>query len=470
MTGSPDVRAYSAVRAATKLRTKRPPRFTLVITSTNPIQQNTIAMRQFLSYFSTGVLTFVCSMASDTQAADWPQYRGPRGDGKSSETIVSDFSRTPKILWKVKTPLGFSSFAIADGRAFTLVAREVNGRMSEICIALDSNNGEQLWEATLGPSDYDHDGGNSGARGNRGGDGPRSTPATDGQHVFVYDAHMVLTCFSASDGELLWQRDIQRELAGRSIKWLNATSPVLDGDKLYVGGGGSGQTFLAFDKSTGGLLWKSGDETITHATPCVATIHGVKQVIFFAQSGLVGVDSGSGQELWRRKFNFAVSSAASPVTENDLVYCSAGYGVGAGLFQIKKSSDDSHQVDRVWLKRNKLMNHWSTPVARNGFLYGIFEFKKYGDAPLNCVDLATGNVRWSHRGFGPGNCILVGDKLVVLSDTGEVVIAKAEPESYAELARVKAVDGKCWSTPAYSDGRIFLRSTKEAACMTWAAF
>ena len=102
---------------------------------------------------------------------------------------------------------------------------------------------------------------------------------------------------------------------------------------------------------------------------------------------------------------------------------------------------------------------------KDGYIYGIFEFKKYGKAPLQCVEMATGEIKWSERGFGPGNCILVGDKLVVLSDAGELVIVEANPESYDELSRTKVLEGKCWSTPAFSDGRVYVRSTTEGACV-----
>ena len=313
----------------------------------------------------------------------------------------------------------------------------------------------------MGKSDYGHDGGNAGADGNRGGDGPRSTPTTDGGRVYVYDSHLVLSCFDAQQGDLIWRRDIVKEFGGKEIKWLNATSPVMDGQVLYVGGGGAGQTFLAFDKSTGDLIWNSGDETITHATPHVTTINKAAQVIFFVQSGLVAVDAETGQEVWRSKFPFSVSTAASPISDGDTVYCSAGYGVGAGLFRVTGGKE----ADEIWYKSNELMNHWSTPIVHDGHLYGIFEFKKYGRAPLQCVELATGEIKWAERGFGPGNCILVGEKLVVLSDAGEVAIAKASPDKYTELARTKVIAGKCWSTPAFSNGRIYVRSTTEAACI-----
>lgn len=400
------------------------------------------------------------SVASATcQAEDWSQYRGPLGDGKSSEQIASVGSQIGDltVAWKAKTPLGFSSFAVGGDRAFTVVA--VDG--TETVLALNASTGEELWRAAMGSSDYGHDGGNNGADGNRGGDGPRSTPAISDGNVYVYDSHMVLHCLDAATGKPVWQHDIINGFAGRSIKWLNASSPVVDGDAVYIGGGGAGQSFLAFNKRDGQLIWKSGDETITHATPTLATIGGKKQLVFFVQSGLVGVEASTGEELWRTEFSFSVSTAASPVVSDNQVYCSAGYGVGAGLFEVQSNS----KVDEVWFKANELMNHWSTPIVHDGHLYGIFEFKKYGRAPLQCVELATGEIKWKEYGFGPGNCILVGDKLVVLSDTGEVAIVAATPQGYQELGRSDVLDGKCWSTPAYSNGRIYVRSTEEAACI-----
>ncbi|MCA9248550.1 MAG: PQQ-binding-like beta-propeller repeat protein [Planctomycetales bacterium] len=408
----------------------------------------------------------VCCFAmfsSTTLFGDWPQYRGDLGDGESRETIsnIDWNAQAPKILWNAPTPLGFSSFSISAGRAYTLIAEEADGKKVEKCLALDANTGKMLWSQPLGESDYGHDGGNSGASDNRGGDGPRSTPTTDGKHVFVYDAHLLLTCFDAANGRVVWRHDIVNEYSGRNIKWLNAISPLLHGEVVYVAGGGEGQSFLAFDKNDGALVWKSGDELITHATPRMALIDDVRQIIFFVQSGLVSVNAATGQEIWRTKFPFSVSTAASPVADGNRVYCSAGYGVGAGLFE----ANGKPEAERVWFKPNELMNHWSTPVLHEGHLYGIFEFKKYGKAPLQCVDLATGEIKWSERGFGPGNCILVGDKLVVLSDAGDVVLVDAKANAYHELGRVQALKGKCWSTPAYSDGRIYVRSTEEAACL-----
>lgn len=417
---------------------------------------------RFVSLFA--LCAFLLSLSPFAAAQSWPQYRGPNGDGKpAAESGAIGWSGgQPKEIWKTTTALGFSSFSVADGRAITLVAdKSDSGDVLQTCVALNAETGEQLWSYALNKNDYNGGGGNAGARGNKGGDGPRSTPTIDGDRVYVYDAQLLLVCLKADSGELIWEVDLLKDHQGRNIKWSNAISPVVDGDRVYVAGGGAGQSMMAFDKLTGAVIWKTGDEMMTHATPVVREIQGKRQVIFFMQSGLIALNPVDGTELWRTPFDYRTSSAASPVVSGNLVYCSAGYGVGAGLFEI----DESMTVKEVWLKPNRLVNHWSTPVLHDGHLYGLFSFKRYGTGPLQCVELATGEVKWEKKGFGPGNCILVGQKLVVLSDAGELVLVKAAPDAYEELARAKVLKGKCWSTPAYSDGKIFVRSTLEGACV-----
>src|SRR5262249_49763622 len=158
---------------------------------------------------------------------------------------------------------------------------------------------------------------------------------------------------------------------------------------------GEGKSLLAFDAADGALRWSRGDEKPTHATPIAATILGVRQAIYFLQSGLVSVVPETGVELWRTEFPYRTSTAASPVVSGDIVYCSAGYGVGAAAWRLAKEGDKLVPT-LLWRAQNKLVNHWSTPVAKDGKLYGLFSFKDYGKGPLACVDLASGETRWSH--------------------------------------------------------------------------
>lgn len=405
-------------------------------------------------------------MGVAVQAADWPQYRGPSHDGKSAESIAA---AVPRPVWKVPTTGGFSVFSVVGDQAFTLMSRELEGTRREVCVAFDVGTGKELWSTPLGQAKYDG-GGDSGTDDNKGGDGPRSTPACDGKLVFVLDARLGLTALDAASGKLLWAKDLVAEHGAKNIQWQNAASPVLDGDRVFVCTGAADGALMAFAKKDGQVLWKGESDAMTHATPVVAEILGLRQVIFFTQKGLVSADVATGKVLWRYPFEYRVSTAASPVVSGDIVYCSAGYDVGSGAARISREGSE-FKVTQLWKIRGsaatkaKLLNHWSTPVVKDGHLYGMFSFKEYGKGALKCVEIATGKELWSQPDFGPAGVILAGNHLVALTDRGEVVLIDPQTSGYKELARTKAVDGKCWNNPTVSGGRLFVRSTKEGACL-----
>lgn len=405
-------------------------------------------------------LLLAAGMTVSVVADEWPQYRGPHHTGASTETMAPWGTGGLKAVWKTPAPNGFSSFAVAGGFAATLYA--VQGK--ETVAVLEAGSGRTVWTAALDAADYGHDGGNAGANDNKGGDGPRSTPSIDGGSVYVLSADFVLASFSLQNGRKQWSHDLLRGYAGQQIKWKNAASPVVDGDLVIVGGGGAGQSLLAFNKATGKLVWKTGTETVTHATPVVTEIHGVRQVIFFCVSGLVSVEINSGKLLWKQPFKFAVSTAASPIVDGNVVFCSAGYGVGGGAYKVSLKGGQWGS-DEIWRipGHKHVANHWSTPVLKDGHLYGMFSFKKYGDGPLKCVDIATGEIKWEQEGFGAGNVIRVGENILALTDYGKLVLVAGSPSGYKQLAESKAVAGKCWSTPVLANGRIYVRSTKEGA-------
>jgi outer membrane protein assembly factor BamB len=307
-------------------------------------------------------------------------------------------------------------------------------------------------------------GGDSGAPDNKGGDGPRSTPTIDSGKIYAFDGKLVLYCFDAKTGEKKWAKDLVAEHHGKVISWANAASPVIEGDLIFAACGGANESLLGIDKNSGKTIWKGESDAITHATPTIGKVLGQEQVIFFTQKGLVSCEPKSGKVLWRYPFKYSVSTAASPIIAGDIVYCSAGYGVGAGAAKITKAGD-TWTATELWRETgNKIANHWSTPIYKDGYLYGMFQFKEYGTGALKCVDVKTGKEIWSQPNFGPGNVTLVGDKLVALTDAGDVVLINPIPEKYSELARFNAVKGKCWSTPSIADGRIYVRSVKEGAC------
>jgi outer membrane protein assembly factor BamB len=403
-------------------------------------------------------------LAAAAPAADWPQFRGPTLDGVTTEKVAAPWpAGGPKAVWRTPVHAGFSSFAVAGGRAYTLVLRQVDNVNNEVCVALDAETGKELWAAPLGFAKYDG-GGNAGAPGNDGGDGPRSTPTLDGDRVYVLSAALGLHCLEAGTGKTVWKKDLVKEYGAKNIQWQNAASPVLEGNLIFVCAGGASQSLLCFHKTTGAVVWKKESDSFTHASPIVTTLLGHRQVIFLTKSGLVSVVPGTGEVLWRHAFPFRVSTAASPVVGGDIVYCSAGYGVGATSVRISRDGN-TWKATELWRKENQLMNHWSTPVYRDGHVYGLFGFKQYGKVPLKCIDIATGEEKWSQDGYGQGGTILAGTDVVALAENGDLVVVEATPAAYREKARTKAVQGKCWNNPALANGRVYARSTKEAVCL-----
>ncbi len=391
--------------------------------------------------------------------ADWPQYRGPTSDGITAEKMPSPWpAGGPKVLWKNPVGAGFGSFAVKGGKAWYLA--DADGQ--DACYSIDLKTGKELWSAKFGKSIVDGNG-----------NGPRSTPVIDGDKVYALGTWLKLACFNAADGKVVWLHDLAAEFSGQTktggIKeWGSASSPVVEGDLVIVAGGGAGQAFMAFDKATGKVAWKNGDDKITHATPLPATIQGVRQAIFFMQSGLVALEPKTGERLWQYKFPFSVSTAASPVVSGDIVYCSAGYGVGGGACKISKTGD-KFSATEIWRTPGKTINHWSTPVLIDGHLYGLFGFKEHKTEPLKCIELATGKEVWSQPGFGQGQVILVDGKLVVQGDQGQLVLVEPSPAGYKEISRCQPLVGKAWGFPAYTDGILLYRTNQQMAALQVAA-
>lgn len=404
-------------------------------------------------------------------STDWPQYRGPSVDGSTPEKILTTWpTEGPKVVWKAPIGESFGSFAVAGGKAYIFIERGGD----EVLLALNADTGKETWTYTVGKTIFDKEGG----------PGPRSTPTIDGGKVYVLSTYLKLVCLNAADGKEVWARDLPKEYGGtlqlqtKGInKWGCANSPLLDGDRIYIHGGGNGQALLAFDKKTGNPVWKTGDEQLTHSTPVPATIHGIRQVIFFCQSGLVSCAADSGSVLWKFPHTFNVSTASTPIVSGDIVYCSAGYTVGSAACRISKEGNGFKATELWRTPGNNDCNHWTTPVCKDGHLYGIFGFKDYvkpganPGAPLKCIEIATGKEKWSKPGFGSGGGTILagGSHILAQSDGGALVLVEATPAGYKEVARHTPLGGKCWTMAVVANGRIYARNTKEGICLDVAA-
>lgn len=394
-----------------------------------------------------GLLSLVAGAAL---AADWPQWLGPQRDGSSPETgLLTDWPKEgPKLLWKVPGGDGYSSVAVAGKRAFTLVQRGAD----ELVICLDIADGKELWKTRSGP-----------AFKNAYGNGPRSTPAIDGDRVYVQSVTGALMCLKADAGDVVWQHNLLKDFGAKNITWGLSASPLIDGDHVLALPGGNGAGVAAFDKNNGKLAWKLGDDKASYASPVALTVGGQKQLVFFTAAGVLGVAPAEGSELWRVPWVTEFDcNIATPLVIGDKIFVSSGEEVGCVLLKLKGSG----APEVVWESKGKgsvMINYWANSVHHNGYLYGLAgEFSKVIN--LNCVDAKTGKLVWSKKDFGKASVTLADGHLFLVTKKGDLVLAEASPQEYREKARVKLL-GETRTAATIANGRLYLRDRQNLFCL-----
>lgn len=412
-------------------------------------------------------LVVILSLTSFAAAADWSQYRGANHDGISTDRLNKQWTgAVTNPLWRLVVPNSLSSLTVSGGRVFTQTRRFVGGEDKDVCVALNAATGVELWSRPVDDAGYPESGVGYD-------DGPRSTPVVHDGSVFVLSSSNKLWRLNATNGAVIWSKDLVALYGSEVIPWQNAASPVIENGLIYVNVSCSNQSLFAFRASDGEPAWRSQNEAMTHSTPVLATIHGVRQVIFATQSGLVALDPVTGTRLWKFNlpFPYGTSLAVSPVVHQDMVFMCGSQLYNMGSFTVRVSfSNNVWTATQLWANlgySSTLASVWMTPVVHEGFLYGQFGVQSFEsvNAQLKCVELRTGVVKWSVNGFGRGATLLVDNHLVSLTERGALVLVRANTNAYTELARFTAIPNyfgdtnKCWNSPAVCDGKLFVRST-----------
>jgi outer membrane protein assembly factor BamB len=233
----------------------------------------------------------VCfSLAITGFAAAWSQYRGPDHNGVSAERLNKRWTGSvTNPVWLVQLTNGITSLTVSDGRVFTQVAQDSDEDGygdKEFCVALSVTNGAMLWAKEVEAQGFLYPNGGVGYTD----DGPRSTPVVANGSVFVLTSYLKLHRLNATNGEVIWSTNLVAGFGGSVIPWQNAASPVIENGLVFVNANAGTQRLMAFNATTGALVWRSQNEGMTHSTPALATIHGLRQLIFATQSGLVSLN------------------------------------------------------------------------------------------------------------------------------------------------------------------------------------
>jgi outer membrane protein assembly factor BamB len=373
--------------------------------------------------------------------ADWPSWRGPNHDGISPEKVADAFPKEgPRQAWKAKVGQGYASMTVADGRLYTL--GNVNKSDTTTLWSLDAATGKPVWSkeypSALKPLMYDG--------------GPNAAPVVDGGRLYAVIKPGRVLCLDAKTGEPIWDKDLLAELDAQSNDWGITSAPFVTGGKVILNVGTHG---TALDAATGKVLWTTGKVGHSFSAPALAKVGGQDAVMVFATNHLAAVSLKDGSELFRHPFGKGYfCHVADPIVHDGAVFISSN---DAGGEQLQFAGG---KPELAW-RSDSLGSFTSTAVLIGGHLYGIngSAFKP-AVLELRCVDWKTGQQKWAAKGFGQGTLVAAADgKLLVLSETGELSLVKADPEKFELLGRSQILGGKCWTSPVLAGGKLFARNS-----------
>ena len=390
-------------------------------------------------------------MLAQSNSQDWPQFRGPNRDG-----AVASFAE-PKTWpdkltqrWKVDVGEGHASPILVGGRLHTFTRQGAN----EVMQALDAATGKVIWQTryaapvTVNPAAQAH------------GPGPKSTPTFANGRLYTLGMGGIVTAFDAASGKQLWQKP------GTSILPLYGTSasPLVDRGLVIVHVGGNDKGALtAFDAETGSLKWAWGGDGPSYASPLVADIEGVRQIITLTQDNVVGVSAADGRLLWRRPFKTEYTqNIINPLLAGNTVIV-AGYQVPTAAFRLVKKGEQ-------WTTENAWENAGVSLYMANGVLVGdaLFALSHRNRGQYVLVDVKSGKTIWTGMPRQAENAAIVraGNTVFALEDDAELVVGRVNAGAFQEIKRYTVANGATWAQPVISGNRVFVKDVSTIAMWT----
>jgi outer membrane protein assembly factor BamB len=446
-----------------------------------------------------------------SEGEDWPYFLGPNHTGVSGEKGFAEKwpEDGPPVLWEKKTGSGYSSPAIVGNQ---LIVFHRHGG-DEIVESIHPANGKPQWSYKYSTQYRDPYGYNN---------GPRCSPIVGNGFCYTFGAEGKIHCLDMKTGDKIWMRDIQKDFDIPQWFFGVGCTPILENDKLFVLVGGQPNSgVVAFDAKTGKTLWQNGgrdvwdgvktdnpgekkyqwtgeEMVVSYVSPILATIHGKRHLLCILRHGFVSFDPETGQinfKYWFRSRTHESVNASGPVVVGNQIFISSAYKVGSALLNINK---DGKGYDVVWRNKRNMEAHWSTPIHVDGYIYG-FSGRHEHMSDLRCLDLKTGEVKWTTNGFegdlsevrqdratgklthsktgkpvyfyGRGSKIKVEDKFIVFGERGLLTLVKINSGKYEEISRAtyKQIHYPSWPAPVLSRKRLYLRCEEMLLCLDLAS-
>lgn len=391
------------------------------------------------------MLIVVPMTRADEQPTSWPQWRGPNRDGIAPGNAWPERLTSLKQRWQ-RTDLGasYSGPIVTADRVFTT---ETVDKKMETVLCLDRKTGKELWRKEWTGSMT------APFFAARNGSWIRSTPAFDGEALYVGGIRDVLVCLEATDGKERWRVDFVKEYEAPLPAFGFVCSPLVDATGVYVQAGGC---VTKLDKRTGKPLWKALKETdammgSAFASPTFATIDNKAQLLVQTRSRLAGVDKETGTVLWEKEIpSFRGMNILTPVTYGNGIFTST-YGGNTRLVAVKADGAKLATAD-VW--SFKYEGNMTTPVVINDHVYLFGKDRRFV-----CIDAKNGVEKWrSEERYGEyWNLVARGDKILALDNRGKLFLIQANPAKFEMLDSKDVSKAETWAHLAVVGDELFIR-------------
>lgn len=410
---------------------------------------------------------------------EWPQYRGPRGDGVAGADAPLRWSDTENIKWKIQLPgkgnsspivwgeMLFLTTAIPTGKTPPASAAPASGRrfpavpLEEhrfVVLAVDRNTGKTLWERTAAVA-TPHEGYH-----HRYGSFASNSPVTDGERLIAFFGSRGVYCYDLA-GNLLWKRDFGVKMRMRNA-FGEGVAPVLAGDTLLLNFDQEAGSFLvALDKRTGEERWrKPRDEVSSWAPPVVVDYGGRSQAVVAATKRVRSYDLATGELIWECA-GLGTNVIPAPVVHDGVVVVMSGHR-DPNLLAIRLGERGDLTGTGAILWTNQRGNSYTpSPVLHDGKLYMVTD-----RGLVSCFDVKTGEAHYHQQRLPQpytfkASPVAAGGKLYLASEEGDVIVLRLSPR-YEVLASNTLTDQMFIATPAIAGGEIYLRSTTALYCIS----
>jgi outer membrane protein assembly factor BamB len=422
----------------------------------SPIHQKLRALGKIPTLLLTALVSLLAT--APAFAEDWPQWLGPRRDNSSTEKVAPWKGKLP-VLWRKRVGEGHSSPVVAGGRVF--IHAKVEKKNEEEIIAFDAKSGEEVWRTRYERAAFT----------SRFGSGPRATPSIVKDRLYAFGITGVLTCLDTKKGDKLWQVDAIQKFKAKNLFFGMACSPLVVGERVLVNVGGKGASVVAFDAGNGEVAWKSMDDPASYSSPIAFGAEDKRQAVFLTGANVASLNPADGSVNWRFPLkDLLMESSTTPLRSGDLLLASSITYGSVGLRLTTK--DGKPAVEQAW-KSKELTSYFSTPVAVGkehiymvtGNLPGPFTEPS---ADLHCIEAKSGKELWKKAKIGTYHASLMrtgDDKLLMLTDGGELVLLEPSGKEYRALAQAQVSGRETWAHPALANGRLYVRDKTDIICL-----